>query len=109
VLGVYIAKSNTYVYSYIHTHTYIDIFAVVLQSLCRQRVQSRTTPLRWVDDDVYSEYYTGKRFHINYSCLHVLRKTHKLIQSGISNEHKRWVRGYGLGVYKAKSYIYIHS
>jgi hypothetical protein len=32
------------------------------------------------DDDVYLEYYSGKRFHINYSCLHVLRKTHKIVQ-----------------------------
>jgi hypothetical protein len=32
------------------------------------------------DDDVYLEYYSGKGFHINYSCLHVLRKTHKLVQ-----------------------------
>jgi hypothetical protein len=39
------------------------------------------------DDDGYLEYYSGKRFHINYSCLHVLRKTHKLVQQGISNEH----------------------
>jgi hypothetical protein len=31
-------------------------------------------------DDIYLEYYSGKRFHINYSCLHVLRKTHKLVQ-----------------------------
>jgi hypothetical protein len=29
------------------------------------------------DDDVYLEYYSGKGFHINYSCLHVLRKTYK--------------------------------
>jgi hypothetical protein len=28
------------------------------------------------DGDVYLEYYSGKGFHINYSCLHVLRKTH---------------------------------
>jgi hypothetical protein len=40
------------------------------------------------DDDVYLEYYSGKGFHINYSCLHVLRKTHKLVQLGISNEQK---------------------
>jgi hypothetical protein len=26
--------------------------------------------------DVYLKYYSGKGFHINYSCLHVLRKTH---------------------------------
>jgi hypothetical protein len=32
------------------------------------------------DDDVYLEYYSRKGFHINYSCLHVLRKTHKLVQ-----------------------------
>jgi hypothetical protein len=32
------------------------------------------------DDDVCLEYYSGKEFHINYSCLHVLRKTHKLVQ-----------------------------
>jgi hypothetical protein len=32
------------------------------------------------DDDVYLEYYSGKGFHINYSCLHVLRKTHELVQ-----------------------------
>jgi hypothetical protein len=31
------------------------------------------------DDDVYLKYYSGKGFHINY-CLHVLRKTHKLVQ-----------------------------
>jgi hypothetical protein len=38
------------------------------------------------DDDVYLEYYNGKGFHINYSCLHVLRETKKLKQQGISNE-----------------------
>jgi hypothetical protein len=32
------------------------------------------------DDDVYLEYYIGEGFHINYSCLHILRKTHKLVQ-----------------------------
>jgi hypothetical protein len=32
------------------------------------------------DDDIYLEYYSRKGFHINYSCLHVLRKTHKLVQ-----------------------------
>jgi hypothetical protein len=32
------------------------------------------------DDDDYLEYYSEKGFHINYSCLHVLRKTHKLVQ-----------------------------
>jgi hypothetical protein len=32
------------------------------------------------DDDVYLEYYSGRGFHINYSCLHVQRKTHKLDQ-----------------------------
>jgi hypothetical protein len=32
------------------------------------------------DDDVYLEYYSGKGFHINYSCLHGLRKIHKLVQ-----------------------------
>jgi len=32
------------------------------------------------DDDVFLEYYSGKGFHLNYSCLHVLRKTHKLVQ-----------------------------
>jgi hypothetical protein len=32
------------------------------------------------NDDVYLEYYAGKGFHINHSCLHVLRKTHKLVQ-----------------------------
>jgi hypothetical protein len=32
------------------------------------------------DDDVYLEYYSGKGFHMNYSCLHVLRKTRKLVQ-----------------------------
>jgi hypothetical protein len=31
-------------------------------------------------DDVYLEYYSEKGFHINYSCLHVLRKTYKLVQ-----------------------------
>jgi hypothetical protein len=41
------------------------------------------------DEDVYLEYYTGKGFHINYSCLQVLRKTHKLVIKGISNEHKK--------------------
>jgi hypothetical protein len=41
------------------------------------------------DDDVCLEYYSGKGFHINYSCLHGLRKTHKLVQQGISNEHKK--------------------
>jgi hypothetical protein len=30
------------------------------------------------DDYVYSEFYSGKGFHINYSG--VLRKTHKLVQ-----------------------------
>jgi hypothetical protein len=39
------------------------------------------------DDDVYLEYYSGEGFHINYSCVHVLRKTHKLVQTkGISND-----------------------
>jgi hypothetical protein len=28
------------------------------------------------DDGVYLEYYSGKGFHINYSRLYVLRKTH---------------------------------
>jgi hypothetical protein len=32
------------------------------------------------DDDVYLECDSGKGFQINYSCLHVLRKTHKLVQ-----------------------------
>jgi hypothetical protein len=32
------------------------------------------------DDDVYLECYSGKGFHINYSCLYVLRNTHKLVQ-----------------------------
>jgi hypothetical protein len=32
------------------------------------------------DDNVYLEYYSGRGFHINHSCLHVLRKTHKLVQ-----------------------------
>jgi hypothetical protein len=32
------------------------------------------------DDDVYLEYYSGKEFHINYSCIHVLGETHKLVQ-----------------------------
>jgi hypothetical protein len=32
------------------------------------------------DDNVCLEFYSGKGFHINYSCLHVLRKTHKLVQ-----------------------------
>jgi hypothetical protein len=32
------------------------------------------------DDDVYLEYYSAKGFHISYSCLHVLRKTHKLVE-----------------------------
>jgi hypothetical protein len=41
------------------------------------------------DDDVYLEYYSGEGFQINYSCLHVLRKTHRLVQKGISNEHKK--------------------
>jgi hypothetical protein len=43
---------------------------------------------RMVDDDnvVYLEYYSGKEFHINYSCL----LTHKLVQWGIRNEHKKW-------------------
>jgi hypothetical protein len=31
-------------------------------------------------DDFYLEYYSGKGFHINYSCLHVLCETHKLVQ-----------------------------
>jgi hypothetical protein len=43
------------------------------------------------DDDVYLEYYSGKGFHMNYSCLHVLRRTHKLVQYGISNEYKKWI------------------
>jgi hypothetical protein len=33
------------------------------------------------DDDVYLEYYSGKWFHINYSFLRVLSKTHKLVQA----------------------------
>jgi hypothetical protein len=32
------------------------------------------------DDDVYLEYYSGKGFHMKYSSLYVLRKTHKLVQ-----------------------------
>jgi hypothetical protein len=36
--------------------------------------------LNEIGDDVYLEYYIGKGFHINYSCLHFLRKTHKLVQ-----------------------------
>jgi aminoacyl tRNA synthase complex-interacting multifunctional protein 1 len=33
-----------------------------------------------IDDDVFLEYYSGKGFHIKYSCLHVLRRTHKVVQ-----------------------------
>jgi hypothetical protein len=32
------------------------------------------------DNDVYLKYYSGKGFHVNYSCLNFLRKTHKLVQ-----------------------------
>jgi hypothetical protein len=32
------------------------------------------------DGAVYLEYYSGKGLHINYSCLHVPRKTHKVVQ-----------------------------
>jgi hypothetical protein len=39
---------------------------------------------RVIDVDVYLEYYSGIGFHINYFCLHILRKTHKLVQCGIS-------------------------
>jgi hypothetical protein len=41
------------------------------------------------DDDVYLKHYSGKGFHLKYSCLHVLRKTDKLVQDGKSNEHKK--------------------
>jgi hypothetical protein len=46
--------------------------------------QASYSPLAYLifadNDDVYLEYYSGKWFHINYSCLHVLHKTHKLVQ-----------------------------
>jgi hypothetical protein len=66
------------------------------------------------DDDVYLEQYCGKGFHINYSCLFVLRKTHKLVQEGISNNgcyidtnnnHKLFCK-YVLFVY---TYMYIFA
>jgi hypothetical protein len=45
--------------------------------------------LKVLDNDVSLEYYSGKGFHMNYSCLHVLRKTYKLVQQGTSYEHKK--------------------
>jgi hypothetical protein len=38
------------------------------------------TKLLFNDDDVSLQYYSGKGFHINNSCLLVLRKTHKQVQ-----------------------------
>jgi hypothetical protein len=32
------------------------------------------------DDDIYLEYYSEEGFHINYSCLYVLRKSYKLVE-----------------------------
>jgi hypothetical protein len=57
-----------YVYTYIHIYTYMNI------------AYMHTYDDDGDDNDVYLEYYSGKGFHINYSCLHVLRKTHKLVQ-----------------------------
>jgi hypothetical protein len=64
-------------YMYISMYIYMYI-----QLGCKYHLGPETE-----DDDVYLEYYSGKGFHINYSSLHVLRKTHQLVQEGISNEH----------------------
>jgi hypothetical protein len=106
----------TYIHLYIHTYGYIHIYTCIhictyihlymyiciniYINICITLTITLTKCLLYMvslffndtlsdDDDVYLEYYCGKWFHINYSCLHVLRKTHKLVQVGISNEHKK--------------------
>jgi hypothetical protein len=83
---------NIYIFVYIHTHihsyihTFICIYIYNIHSIPDILppdnnfffIMSLTSTCS--DDDVYLEYDSGKGFHINYSCLHVLRKTHKLVQ-----------------------------
>jgi hypothetical protein len=79
-----------YLYVYIHISLYIYIFILLTSKVSplpfdswanepSLRDQTETNPVV-DDDDVYLEYYSGKGFLINYSCLHVLRKTHILVQ-----------------------------
>jgi hypothetical protein len=56
---------------------FLNGMPIVIKDLAYGIISLRTSP---DDDDVYLEYYSGKGLHINYSCLHVLRKTHKLVQ-----------------------------
>jgi hypothetical protein len=72
--NMYIINLNIYVHTFIYTYIY-KIKEVVFDVSVK-----KNSSLYDDDDDVYLEYYSGKGFHINYSCLHVLRKTHKLVQ-----------------------------
>jgi hypothetical protein len=79
---------------YILTNLILHLHAITAKKMISLRtlyiqIQKRFIKYDDVDYDVYLEYYSGKGFHINYSCLHVLRKTHKLVQKGISSEHKK--------------------
>jgi hypothetical protein len=65
-----------YMYMYIYKK-----YAYIRPRGGEEGIYAQKVPIDYIhDDDVYLEYYSAKGFHINYSCLHVLRKTHKLIQ-----------------------------
>jgi hypothetical protein len=90
IYKLYLCKIHVHINTHIYIHIYIDLYNLVIiaclprdrhfrfgeRSLVIVKLHSFTPN----DDDVYLEYYSGKGFHINYSCLQVLRKTHKLVQ-----------------------------
>jgi hypothetical protein len=68
-----------YVYMYMYIYTHIQAEASLTDLTNNQRKLFIYCRTKGNDDDVYLEYYSGKGFHINYTCLHVLRKTHRLV------------------------------
>jgi hypothetical protein len=81
LIGINIYYIYNYIYIYIFKYLYIYIY--INMYLYIPSAWQMANSYRYYDDDdddVYFEYYSGKGFHINYSYLHVVCKTHKLIQ-----------------------------